>query len=278
MRLASLNVQSGGIDGYNPDVLYPQRMDILKEVISGLDADTIGLIDTYRWVDLFGDEGLIDEFSELGYVDARCINMGGKNLEGDGEDKRGVAILSREPMTQVKIIDMCGKNALSAEVTCGEERLTFLSAYLDYYSEAARVRQTKALLESLDLTTPIVVAADLNAINRRPPEQQGVRQLGIRMLHAAARNLPKVNDFHRVVADMGKGDVLRIFEEAGLVDADPLQRPTLHIGNMGILALDHALYNPQYMEVTEFQVPRGKPYNKASDHFPIVFEAQPVTG
>jgi hypothetical protein len=148
MRCASLNVQSGGIDEYDPTALYPQRMEPIKDAVHALDADTVGLVDTYRWVEIFGDEGVQEEFASLGYVDAHCIDLGGKERDG----KLGVTILSKEPMRNVRTINMAGRNALAAEVHKEGEVLDFTASTLIMRQKSSVYCELKPWLLHLILT------------------------------------------------------------------------------------------------------------------------------
>lgn len=271
MRLASLNVQCGGFNGYDHDSTYPERMGLIKDAVHALDADTVGLVDTYRWAEVFGDDGVQKEFAELGYTDARTIDLGDTVLKG----KLGVTILSKEPLQHVRTIDMAGRSALAAEVSMGDETLGFVSAYLDYATEQARVRQAHSLVGSLDLTRPTVIAGDMNAVKRGWPGAS-LATFGREATMSLITAMPKTHKLHKEIAAMGDGQTVRIFEDAGLVDADVLRRPTLHIRGLGLLALDHAFYTPKLVRVTNVKVPHGKVFRRATDHFSITFEAEPL--
>ncbi|HEY4160485.1 MAG TPA: endonuclease/exonuclease/phosphatase family protein [Candidatus Saccharimonadales bacterium] len=271
MRLATLNIQSGGFESYASTAGYPQRMGQIKEAVHVLDVDAIGLVDTYRWAEVFGNEGVREEFGELGFSDAYAINLGDPILDG----KLGVAILSKKPLQNIRTIDMAGRSALAAEVSDGEETLEFVSAYLAYDSEKQRVEQAKGLVAGLG-KKPYVVAGDLNGTNRGLTRKNTSVFGGEALQHLIVAS-PKVNDLHRAAAEMTIGETMRIFEAAGLTDADERRRRTLHIHGIGLLALDHVLYPPKLVQVTNLKVPRTKVFRKASDHFPMVFEVQPLS-
>jgi len=72
MKIASYNIMSGGFNDYNFNSLKPQRLDLLKKAIKEIDADFIGLIDTFKWKDIFRQQDLKKLFN---YKKVFHINM-----------------------------------------------------------------------------------------------------------------------------------------------------------------------------------------------------------
>jgi len=72
MRIASYNIMSGGFNSYNTTSAAPQRLPLLQKAIREIGADIIGLVDTYRWNEIYTEADLKRLF---GYKYAYCINL-----------------------------------------------------------------------------------------------------------------------------------------------------------------------------------------------------------
>lgn len=90
MRIASYNVMSGGFNGYEHDTSLPQRLTELQTAVSELDADVIGLVDTFRWDEIYSPGDLKNIF---GYKYAVCINLNDQRLREKGHNN-GLTLLS----------------------------------------------------------------------------------------------------------------------------------------------------------------------------------------
>jgi endonuclease/exonuclease/phosphatase family metal-dependent hydrolase len=159
MKIATYNIASGGFSSYNSPAQLPERLSLLKKAVATIDADVIGLTDTFRWRDIFTAADLQANF---GYPHTYHIDM---------EDTRvnkliGVAILSRYALHDIATIRLHNRNCIGASIAepVTGKMVDFFVAYLDDISEATRVQQVQALVEAIRPNRPSVVMGDLNAI------------------------------------------------------------------------------------------------------------------
>jgi hypothetical protein len=73
MKVAVYNVASGGFNTYDSTADTPERLELLKEAVAAIDADIIGLTDTFRWAEVFTASQLQDTFN---YPLVASLNLG----------------------------------------------------------------------------------------------------------------------------------------------------------------------------------------------------------
>lgn len=265
MRIASYNIMGGGFDGYDLISKKPQRLPELKAAIQELGADVIGLIDTFRWDEIFSTEELGQLF---GYKYVFCINLNDNRLKEIGRNN-GLTLLSNVPMTDVSTIRITTRDAVVAHLP---DNIMLILAYLDDLSEDTRISQIKALSSTLDAKKPTIIMGDLNTISKS--EVAGVREA----LNVFYVENPGIEDeLGPVIADMQRGEVVALLKSLGFQDADTSNSPTVPTklfpakSDRPFLRLDYCFHS-QLVEVTNFAVPTQDIFQRASDHLPIVFD------
>ena len=97
MRIAAYNILSGGFTTYNYESKTPERLQLLIKAIKEINADFIGLIDTFRWDSLFTESELRKIFN---YKYVHCINLQDERLKSIGANN-GITILSNIKFNKV---------------------------------------------------------------------------------------------------------------------------------------------------------------------------------
>ena len=94
MKIASYNIMSGGFNNYNSASNKPERLHLIQKAIETIKPDFIGLIDTFRWVEIFTDKELqkLFNFKYSFHI----------NLDDVRVDKRvGITVLSNLPIKKI---------------------------------------------------------------------------------------------------------------------------------------------------------------------------------
>ncbi|WP_344873620.1 endonuclease/exonuclease/phosphatase family protein [Allokutzneria multivorans] len=261
MRIAGYNIMSGGFDGYETTSPVPQRLPEVKLAVQELGADVVGLVDTFRWDEIFTTDEICEHF---GYRYAFCVNLGDDRLTELGHNN-GLTLLSNVELEDVRSVRIATRNAISARVRGG---LRLVLVYLDDLSEDVRVSQVKALAPEIDSSVPTVVVGDLNSFKASDlPDLSGVYESAPVLAGALAP----------IVADMQRGEVAELLESLGLQDASPAGRPTFPTQlfpiklDEPVLRLDYCFHTAS-ATVRDFSVPNSEIFQKASDHLPVVFD------
>lgn len=261
---------SGGFDDYKTTSAIPQRLPLLQEAIKNLDADIIGLIDTFRWDEIYTEAQLKELF---GYKYAYCINLNDERLKQLGHNN-GLTILSNLEMRPYTV-RLDTRDAIVARIQGVSTTFNLVIAYLDDISENARLKQVQTLHSLVDFAEPLVLMGDLNSI--RDTERTQVE--------AAFGEFMKQNPeigkkFQPIVNDMLRAETIKQLEVWGLRDAGQQRHlPTMPTTLFPVkvdapfLRIDFCFYSPS-LSVSEFNVPYDEIFQKASDHFPIVFDVK----
>lgn len=258
---------SGGFNGYDMAATEPQRLPLLQKAIHELQADVLGLIDTFRWHQLYSTDQLCRMF---GYDYAFCINLDDKRLHNDQGEHIGLTLLSAVPLAEVKIVRLATRNAILARLADGD--ITIVLAYLDDLSETVRLTQVTAILSAIDVASPTIVMGDLNSFSQ---DVAARTQSVLDTFYAA--NPPLRSTLGPVTTDMQRGEVVAALRASGLRDADSLGIPTAPTrlfpaqSERQFLRIDYCFHSPS-IEVTHFAVPTDAIFQEASDHLPIVFD------
>lgn len=253
---------SGGFAGYDSQALTPQRLPAIQAVLAEINADVVGLVDTFRWDKLYSNEQLRDMF---GYEHVACINLNDDRL---GTDSNGLALLSRQPWKRLETVRLATRDALKAVFELNGRDITVVLAYLDDLKEEVRLQQVKALPSA---TVVDVLMGDLNTIAPVDVAQTVQDTENFYAINPALRQ-----SLEPIVRDMQRGEVITYLRKKGFVDAG------LHAGSTlptelfpartpkPFLRLDYCLYGAR-VDVTNFGVHDSDTANRASDHLPISF-------
>ena len=267
MKIASYNILSGGFNSYGYESSLPERLELLKKAIGIINADFIGLIDTFRWDALYS----ISQLSELfGYKKAYCINLNDIRLKEKGHNN-GITVLTNLPVDQFKTITLETRDAIKTTLQINNNELDIFTVYLDDLSEDVRVKQTRTLLKYVDQTKPTIIMGDLNTISLGD-----IKKLTPLIDKFAANNRQLYESMKSVLNEMKRGEVTKIFKENKLLDADKDGETTAPTRLFpakiegSVLRIDYAFHTNK-IHVSDFKVLKDLIFDKTSDHYPIVF-------
>jgi endonuclease/exonuclease/phosphatase family metal-dependent hydrolase len=249
---------SGGFSSYNFDSQLPERLNLLKKAVNIINADFIGLIDTFRWDSLYTNRQLVRLFS---YKSAYCINLNDDRLIKKGHNN-GITVLTNLPLEHFETITIETRDAIKTTLQINGNKLDIFTVYLDDLSEDTRLKQTQSLLKYIDLNVPTIVMGDLNTLS--------------------LNDIPKINPqlyegMRPILNEMKRAEVTKQIEKYGLKDADKNGEPTMptklfpaKIEN-AILRIDYAFHTDD-VEIQNFKVLKDSIFDQTSDHYPIVFD------
>ncbi len=176
MRVAAWNIQQGGFEhGYDEIGLVPERLPVIRDGVCKIGADTIGLIDTWRWAEIFSPAELCEYF---GYTQAFPIDMHATRVRPSIDPRVGITVMTHDPAASMQAVWLGSRNCVRVSLS-GMDRLAWIYfVYLDDVYEDARMDQARWLAGDTDAHpgARICVAGDLNAL---PPNSLGLLwQLG----------------------------------------------------------------------------------------------------
>jgi endonuclease/exonuclease/phosphatase family metal-dependent hydrolase len=264
-RFAVYNIRSGGFPAYEYQSTHPEGLPLLQEVIGSIDADVVGFVDTFRWDELYSPQDLQELF---GYPYAHVINLKDERLK-TLEHNNGVGILSRLPVVDSHVIWMESRNALLTTLRVGTRDVDVGVVYLDDKEESVRLDQVRSLIGQLDPRRATILMGDFNTIG------------GDELLHAKreVKQLPDSTSglFWPKLARMNEGQVLAYLTAQGFADGATKKEataPTLLIRPRAVAALfriDYAFARGR-IRVANLHVVKSAAIEKASDHYPLVFD------
>src|SRR5688500_17551505 len=111
MKFASYNIMSGGFSAYSYERSEPERLPQLQALLSRLNADVVGLVDTFRWDEIYSEEQLRQLF---GYQYVACINLNDDRLRKSGHNN-GLALFSRVPWQSCVAVRIKTRDALKVQ-------------------------------------------------------------------------------------------------------------------------------------------------------------------
>jgi endonuclease/exonuclease/phosphatase family metal-dependent hydrolase len=262
---------SGGFNSYESTSPTPERLLLLREAIKTINADFIGLIDTFRWGEVFTPKELKDLF---GYREVFQTNL---------EDSRvaeliGITVLSRLPIKKFASIRLCSRNAIKTQLEMEGKEIEVFTIYLDDLSEETRLNQIAALFNEIQ-DYPSVIMGDFNALCREDiPEVRLKWNKFLEMNPGFKKNKDFEDYFVPAFNGLIRGEVIEEIKKRGFKEAkdEALRKmtfPTPVFLNISVpyLKIDHIFYTPDIM-IKNFQVLTGGIFDKASDHYPIVGE------
>lgn len=264
MKVLSYNIMSGGFNSYSSKTDIPQRIDLLKKVIADIDADFVGLIDTFRWKEVFTQSDLRKHF---GYENVFCIDMDDTRV-----DKRvGLTVLSKFEM-KCEMLRVHNRNCIKSTINGDERKYTIFTVYLDDLSEDTRLQEAESLLSQITRNNTIIIG-DLNTFSKS--DLKFLPKNLERYFHKVEPGLYKY--LMGVLKEMKRGEVIELFQKAGFVNGMPTFRPTipskLFPGDFDspIVRVDYVLHSKD-VQINNAKVLISDILNKTSDHFPIYFE------
>lgn len=261
---ATLNVRAGGFVDYSGTIDCPPRISAIQKAVTLTGASVVGLIDTFRWRELYTTDELCALF---GYPQAFHIDMDCEVVDS----RVGLTVLGGKNLIGCEAVRIHDRNCLRVDLKVDGRPVCLYVIYLTSLSGARRRRQTEALLEYIDARpqVPTLIMGDLNTL--RPESFIGPA----RLLNSVLRLLPSVpaplGRFAEAF-ELTHTEALSLLREAGFSDEmRGMPAATFQQRVLGLdikLALDYCL--SRHIEVKDCTVLRGKPYEAASDHFPVM--------
>lgn len=270
MKIASYNIMSGGFNSYESISSKPEKLLLLQKAIKTINADFIGLVDTFRWGEVFTFKRLKELFGYQEVVQA--------DLEDNRVEKRiGITVLSRLSLNEFGTVRLYSRNAVRSQLKINGKEIEIFTVYLDDLSEETRLNQIKALLGIVN--KPSVIMGDFNAVCK-----EDVPEIKLKW-HKFLKLNPKFKEskdyesyFVPVFDELIRGEVVEKIKQKGFREAAnngirQMTFPTPVFMNVPTpyLKVDHLFYTPD-LSIDNFQVLTGGIFNQASDHYPVVGE------
>jgi len=275
MKIASYNIMSGGFNDYNFNSLKPQRLDLLKKAIKEIDADFIGLIDTFKWKDIFRQQDLKKLFN---YKKVFHINMDDVRVD----KKIGLTVLTNFLNVKFKKVSLITRNCIQAELKFPHNKtLDIFTIYLDDLSEDARLEQIQTLFNKIN-PNPTIIMGDFNAINPKDIKQSKDNFKRFLKINPDFKKRKDFNSYFKPsFSNMLRVDVIPLILAKGLLDArgenlkdrqPTVFTPLSDLGENGmILTVDHTFCTSE-IKTKKFKNYKKNLFKKASDHYPISVE------
>lgn len=268
MKVVSYNILSGGFNSYNYESLKPERLELLRKAISIINADFVGLIDTFRWDSLYSNSQLTQIF---GYKKAYCINLNDERLKKKGHNN-GITVLTDLHVEGFKTISLETRDAIKTAILINNNKLDIFTVYLDDLNEDTRIKQVKALLRQVKKDKPSIIMGDLNTLNFNEATRL------IPLINKFSTDHPKLaENFMPILNEMRRGKVIKMLESYGFQDADKNGETTAPSKlfpvrvERAFLRLDYAFHTKD-IQISNFKVLKDSIFDQVSDHYPIVFE------
>ncbi|OGM19832.1 hypothetical protein A2686_04970 [Candidatus Woesebacteria bacterium RIFCSPHIGHO2_01_FULL_38_10] len=268
MKVASYNILSGGFSSYSFDLTTPDRLKLLIKAVGIIDADFIGLIDTFRWDNLYKNSQIASLF---GYKKAYCINLNDSRLKKKGHNN-GITVLTNLPVEHFETVNLGTRDAVRTTIRLNNEKVDIFSVYLDDLSEDVRIGQVQSLLKFVENDKPTIIMGDLNTL-----DTEDIVRAEPLINKFAASNPQLYKNMAPVLNEMRRGEVTKILKEFGLQDADKSGEPTapskLFPAKIedAILRIDYAFHTNE-IQTINFKVMKGGVFDQSSDHYPIAFQ------
>ncbi|OGG01747.1 hypothetical protein A2Z33_00200 [Candidatus Gottesmanbacteria bacterium RBG_16_52_11] len=269
MRLLEYNIESGGFGSYDRTLTPPpERLDLIKETVSGAQADVVVFVDTYRWgnPEVFADNASLAR--EFGYRQAYQADLDDERLKAIGRDN-GIAVLTRED-ARFETIRLGNRNAVKASIRTAGSPLDIFAVYLDDLSEDVRLSQIRTLISHTDPAVPTIIAGDFNTL--APVDTKGAKirygQILTRIPVSRAGNLFSISEKIR------NQKVIPYLESRGFTDTGATKRnptaPTKKFHRLAfpILRLDYVM--TKGTGPVRIAVIRNHITDRASDHYPVL--------
>lgn len=271
MKIAAYNIMSGGFSSYISTVNKPERLRELQKAIQTIKADFIGLIDTFRWVEVLSAQDLKNLF---GYREAFHINMDDVRV-----DKRiGVAVLTNLPVRTFQSVRLHTRKCIKAEVNFKKKVLNIFTIYLDDLSEETRLQQAHALLKQVTNHSTILMG-DFNALH---PEDVAQSKATCDAFLKANPSFKSRKDYRSyfvpVLESMYQTKVVPLVRSRGFLEAvnhgqvqPTVPTPLFLKIPSPIFKIDYIFSTPDLM-LNKLRVLKGGIFDETSDHYPIICE------
>jgi len=245
MKIASWNLARG--------LSNADKARHINEGLDRIDADIVFLPEAF---DKTG-QPVDPNFAEnLGYT---TLSVGYEDEEPHPSDEQYIVALSRVAV----LLDntrLATRNALSANFELEGEDISVTGVHLDDRREDIRTGMVDAFLTGRNPGVAHALIGDLNAMHG---DDLRAKVLSSAIARSRAESLKnkRARSLMRRLTDMASGDVMDLLEQTGMKDADSRHRPTMLMGGLAVVQLDHFMHDER-LRVTSFQAKRLK----GSDH------------
>lgn len=129
---------SGCFENYELTSKLTNRFELLKDAVKTINAEYVGLCDTFRWKDTFSIEDLKQAF---GYKHVLHVDMEDSRVEKEV----GVAVMTNLEVKQFNIIRAFNRNYIETVL----DILNIYTCYFDDLSEDTRLKEVNSLLKQV---------------------------------------------------------------------------------------------------------------------------------
>lgn len=256
IKLASYNILSGCFENYEQSAKITSRFGDLQKALKAIDADFIGLIDTFKWKKTFSAEDLSEKF---GYKNVFHIDM---------EDTRvgkevGVAVMTNLDVKKFNVIRGYNRNYIKTVLS----GLTIYTCYLDDLSENTRLLEVKALLDKIN--SPAIIHGDLNSFTL---EDLAIPNKIQEEFVVSNPELTKKLD--PVLNEMKRGEVVETLKTHGFIDSAKEFKPTMPsklfpaVVKAPFIRVDYIFHTKDVFS-DHAEVYTADLFDTVSDHYPI---------
>lgn len=230
----------------------PDKAKKVLDSIDKLDADLVVLSESADKSGVFADR-VEERLRGLGYLP---FTTEYKDAEEHPSVEQHITVLSRLVGTRLFTVRLAGRNAIMMNVLdpTSNHRAEGIAEHAYDTSEAGRIAMNQAALA----LHPDFIIGDLNTTPEPNPRATAF---------SMARFIPhpRAKSLGSRLHEMQRGEAYQTLIDGGMADAGRGEL-TMTFHGIGIAALDHLMYKPGSIAVTDFAVPHDIP---GSDHRPI---------
>jgi endonuclease/exonuclease/phosphatase family metal-dependent hydrolase len=255
-KLLSYNIMSGCFENYESTSKLTARFDLLKDVLKLINADFVGLCDTFKWKDTFTSKELKQKF---GYKHVMLVDMEDTRVEKE----IGVAVMTNLDVKEFNIIRAFNRNYIEAVL----EDLNIYTCYFDDLSEDTRIKEAKSLLEQIK--KPAIIHGDLNTFAKA---DLGIENKAKTLFEQDNEQLSA--QLKPIIDGMQRGEVIEILNNNGFIDAEITFNPTMPSKlfpakvTEPFVRVDYILHTSD-IQAKDVTVHKDTIFHKTSDHFPL---------
>ena len=269
VRMATWNIQSGGYADYKLDSEPVRELAISSHIDDLRSQDGIqgvGLVDAFGWRERYGHNAFIAR--HLGFEAARFVSLDDERLNEMYGVSPGIVFATDLAVHEYRELDLETRQGLGTILDLGRYGLQVATVYLDDMDEAVRMRQSRALVDSLEPGIPTILQGDFNTLRA---DMSGaaldtrLKNFGIEVLALLMPDSP----LGLSMKGMNERSVIPFLESEGFNDGDSLRRPTAP-AKLPAFGIDYVLHNDM-ANVDQVRVGRGV---DASDHLSVSYRAR----
>jgi len=249
---------SGCYESYAQDAKLTARYELLKKAVKAVDADFVGLADTFKWKETFSPSDLRRDFD---YKNIFLIDMEDTRVESN----IGVAVMTNLDVQGFNTTRAFNRNCIETKLN----GLTVYTCYLDDISEDTRLFQIKSLLSQT--AEPAIIHGDLNTFSKE--DLLTVDRISPSFEEANPGLSAKLKP---IIEDMRRCAVVDELTTCGFKDSAEKWMPTMPTKlfpatgvNEPFLRVDY-IFHTAGVFVEDLTVPKGDLFDEVSDHFPLV--------